>query len=59
MTFDLETEEYSEIINDLGRVRDVVADEEYLYFISNNTDGRGESDETDDKLYRLPLDDLE
>lgn len=59
MAFDLETEEYHELITDLGRVRDVMADDEYLYFISNNTDGRGGPDETDDKLYRLPLDDLE
>lgn len=59
MAFDLETEEYNEVITDLGRVRDVLADDEYLYFISNNTDGRGEPDETDDKLYRLPLADVE
>lgn len=59
MAFDLETEEYSEIITDLGRIRDVMVDGEYLYFISNNTDGRGDPDETDDKLYRLPLTDLE
>lgn len=59
MAFDLETEEYSEIITDLGRIRDVMVDGDYLYFVSNNTDGRGDPDETDDKLYRLPLADVE
>ena len=57
--FDFEAEDYNEIITDVGRVRDVMSDEEYLYFISNNTDGRGEPDEADDKLYRLPLAELE
>lgn len=59
MAFDLETEEYSGIITELGRIRDVMVGGDHLYFISNNTDGRGNPDETDDKLYRLPLIDLE
>ena len=31
---------------------------DYLYFVSNNTDGRGNPDEKDDKLYRVLLRDL-
>ena len=44
-----------EIVTGLGRIRDVLVDRDYLYFVSNNTDGRGNPDKTDDKLYRLPL----
>lgn len=33
----------------------VVDDNGVLYFISNNTDGRGEPAKDDDKLYRLNL----
>lgn len=43
------------IITGSGRIRDVFVDEEFIYFISNNTDGRGNPEEKDDKLYRLPL----
>ncbi|MFP4514970.1 MAG: PQQ-dependent sugar dehydrogenase [Parcubacteria group bacterium] len=42
--------------NEFGRLRDViVTDNGILYFISNNTDGRGDPAENDDKLYRLDL----
>jgi glucose/arabinose dehydrogenase len=41
---------------EFGRLRDVIVDDNgILYFISNNTDGRGEPSENDDKLYRLDL----
>ncbi|MCF7795349.1 PQQ-dependent sugar dehydrogenase [Patescibacteria group bacterium] len=40
---------------EFGRLRDVIVDNGILYFISNNTDGRGEPEEDDDKLYRLDL----
>ncbi len=41
---------------EFGRLRDVIVDDNgILYFISNNTDGRGEPTENDDKLYRLDL----
>lgn len=55
LEFDLETGEYQEIIADLGRIRDVWIEDHYLYFISNNSDGRGNPQENDDKLYRLSL----
>ncbi|QCJ44946.1 sorbosone dehydrogenase family protein [Bacillus sp. S3] len=56
--FDLEKNETRAVISGLGRIRDVFVEGDYLYFISNNTDGRGNPDETDDKLYRVLLGDL-
>ncbi|MBP2241589.1 glucose/arabinose dehydrogenase [Cytobacillus eiseniae] len=53
--FDLETGEKREVITDLGRIRDVRIEDHYLYFISNNSDGRGNPEENDDKLYRILL----
>ncbi len=58
LEFDLETEEYSEVISDLGRVRDVLIDVENLYVITNNTDGRGNPEGADDILYKVPLENL-
>lgn len=40
-------------IEGYGRIRDVYSDGESLYFISNNTDGRGNPSESDDVLYEL------
>ncbi|MDR7078699.1 glucose/arabinose dehydrogenase [Neobacillus niacini] len=56
--FDLEKEISNPVITGLGRIRDVFIDGEYLYFVSNNTDGRGNPDENDDKLYRVLLTNL-
>jgi glucose/arabinose dehydrogenase len=53
--FDLQTGESKEVITGLGRIRDVYIKDHYLYFVSNNTDGRGIPLEGDDKLYRIPL----
>lgn len=58
LEFDLETGEYREVITDLGRIRDVRIEDNYLYFISNNSDGRGNPQTNDDKLYRIPLSEL-
>jgi glucose/arabinose dehydrogenase len=55
---DLQTMKSREIVSGLGRLRDVMVDGEYLYFISNNTDGRGNPAEDDDKLYQLRLSDI-
>lgn len=55
LEFNLETGEQREIITGLGRIRDVFIEDNFLYFISNNTDGRGEPQQNDDKLYRVPL----
>lgn len=56
--FNLETGEQSEVITEYGRIRDVLIEDNYLYFISNNTDGRGKPQENDDKLYRMNLSEL-
>ncbi|MBD2872473.1 PQQ-dependent sugar dehydrogenase [Paenibacillus sp. IB182493] len=53
--FDLETGERHEIVSGLGRIRDVFVEDGILYFISNNTDGRGQLQENDDKLYKIKL----
>ncbi|GEN54945.1 PQQ-dependent sugar dehydrogenase [Halobacillus faecis] len=58
LEFNLETGEYREVITGLGRIRDVQVKDNDLYFISNNTDGRGDPQENDDKLYRISLSDL-
>ena len=47
-----------EVVTGLGRIRDVIVEGDDLYFISNNTDGRGTPSEGDDKLYRMKLEDL-
>jgi glucose/arabinose dehydrogenase len=43
------------LVSGLGRIRDVLIDGEYLYFVTNNTDGRGTPNEKDDKLYRIKI----
>ena len=40
-------------ITGFGRVRDVYSDGDSLYFITNNTDGRGAPSVDDDVLYQL------
>ncbi|MFO8068581.1 MAG: sorbosone dehydrogenase family protein [Alkalibacterium sp.] len=55
--FDLETGEQREVASEFGRIRDVLIEDDQLYFISNNTDGRGDPEENDDKLYQLSIQD--
>lgn len=55
---DLGTLRSREVVSGLGRLRDVLIDGEYLYFISNNTDGRGDPAPDDDKLYQIRLNDI-
>lgn len=55
LEFDLETGQSREVITDLGRIRDVRVQGNDLYFISNNSDGRGYPQGNDDKLYRISL----
>lgn len=50
---DLETGDVVDSYEGFGRVRDVFVDGEDVYFITNNTDGRGTPSENDDQLYRL------
>ncbi|MEG0261323.1 MAG: sorbosone dehydrogenase family protein [Lysinibacillus sp.] len=56
--FNLAKGEQREIITGLGRIRDILVEDNTLYFISNNTDGRGDPQSNDDKLYRVSLLDL-
>lgn len=49
----IKTEEI--VVSDVGRVRDVLAADEGLYIITNNTDGRGRPFENDDQLLFIPL----
>ncbi|WP_438823936.1 PQQ-dependent sugar dehydrogenase [Bacillus sp. JJ1566] len=58
LQFDLETGEYHKVITGLGRIRDVRIEENNLYFVSNNLDGRGNAQDNDDKLYRISLSEL-
>ena len=53
--FNPETDEQWEVITELGRIRDVLIEDDYLYFITNNTDGRGDPQKNDDKLYKIKL----
>lgn len=57
--FDLETGEERAVLTDYGRIRDVYIEEDYLYFITNNTDGRGNPEDADDRLYRIGISELE
>ncbi|GEN49419.1 PQQ-dependent sugar dehydrogenase [Alkalibacterium pelagium] len=52
---DIETGEQREVVSGMGRIRDIRIEDNQLYFISNNTDGRGNPEENDDKLYQLSI----
>ncbi|WYP24808.1 PQQ-dependent sugar dehydrogenase [Alkalihalobacillus sp. FSL W8-0930] len=47
--------EISPFIEGYGRIRDVLVQDNQLYFLTNNTDGRGNPDDTDDKLIEVEL----
>lgn len=55
LEFDLELKEVKEIVDNAGRIRDVWIEAGTLYWITNNTDGRGTPGEKDDQLYKLEL----
>lgn len=55
LEFDLETQQQREFITELGRIRDIFVEGDSLYFISNNSDGRGNPQKNDDKLYEISL----
>lgn len=57
LEMDLENHSVSSLIDDAGRIRDVLIEDNYLYYVTNNLDSRGEGDDTDDKLYRIDLTD--
>jgi glucose/arabinose dehydrogenase len=51
----LETKEMGSFLEVYGRIRDVLVEEDTLYFVTNNLDGRGNGEEDDDKLYMIKL----
>lgn len=55
LEFDLITKNIQRVNSDFGRIRDIFIEGNDLYFISNNTDGRGTPQQKDDKLYRISL----
>ncbi len=55
VAIDRETKEVTPLVEDKGRIRDVWLGDGELYFITNNTDGRGNPSNEDDQLYRLTL----
>lgn len=59
LSFHIDSGEQSEVISDLGRLRDVLVDKDALYVITNNTDGRGNPEDADDILFKMPLSNTE
>lgn len=53
--YHLQSKKMEDVVKDIGRVRDVFIEGNTLYFISNNTDGRGNPFKEDDQLYKLEL----
>ncbi|QWB29148.1 MULTISPECIES: PQQ-dependent sugar dehydrogenase [Exiguobacterium] len=52
-TIDLETKQVKTVVENQGRIRDVWIDETSIYYITNNTDGRGNPSADDDRLVRI------
>lgn len=55
VAIDRETKQVTTIVEDVGRIRDVWLEDDTLYFISNNTDGRGNPQPQDDQLYQVTI----
>ncbi|GAA0340274.1 sorbosone dehydrogenase family protein [Bacillus carboniphilus] len=53
--YHVQNQKLEKFIEGYGRVRDVWIDQDILYFVTNNTDGRGNPDDADDKLVSVPL----
>ncbi|MCJ0953252.1 PQQ-dependent sugar dehydrogenase [Mammaliicoccus sciuri] len=58
MKFDVEKDEMKKVATKYGRIRDVYIVNSDLYFVSNNTDGRGNPSQNDDKMYKVSLSQL-
>ncbi|MGI1804974.1 PQQ-dependent sugar dehydrogenase [Exiguobacterium sp. TDN 0502] len=50
---DLKTKQVKTIVENEGRIRDVWIDGTSIYYITNNTDGRGNPSANDDRLIRI------
>ncbi|MBM7585177.1 glucose/arabinose dehydrogenase [Bacillus pakistanensis] len=57
-SYSLNTMKLEKVLGGYGRVRDVLIVGDTLYFVTNNTDGRGVPRENDDKLYQIDLTNL-
>jgi glucose/arabinose dehydrogenase len=55
LAFDLKNKTNKQIVSNVGRVRDVFILEDHLFFVTNNTDGRGTPANHDDKLIKVPI----
>ncbi|KFN89089.1 glucose dehydrogenase-B [Tetragenococcus muriaticus PMC-11-5] len=55
LEFDLENNEVQTLVSDFGRIRDTYVEDDDLYFITNNLDGRGNGRDNDDRLVRINL----
>lgn len=55
LAFDLKKKTYKQIVSNVGRVRDVFILRDHLFFVTNNTDGRGVPANHDDKLIKIPI----
>lgn len=58
MKFDVEKDEMKKVATKYGRIRDVYIVNDDLYFVSNNTDSRGNPSQNDDKMYKVSLSQL-
>ncbi|WP_338082958.1 PQQ-dependent sugar dehydrogenase [Fictibacillus nanhaiensis] len=55
LVFNLTDKTVNPFFENAGRMRDVLIEDDALYTITNNRDGRGTPREGDDKLFKLPL----
>lgn len=55
--FDVAQRMLTQVVKDYGRIRDVYIKDDMLQFITNNTDGRGNPDERDDRQMLISIDD--
>lgn len=55
--FDIQAHTSAPVFENVGRIRDLLIDDNYIYFITNNTDGRGIPNPSDDHLLRIRLED--
>lgn len=55
LAFNVKEKTYKQIVSNVGRVRDVFILRNYLFFVTNNTDGRGTPANHDDKLIKMAI----
>ncbi|MFD2044684.1 PQQ-dependent sugar dehydrogenase [Ornithinibacillus salinisoli] len=54
-TYSLESGEINDFFDNVGRLRDVMIEDESLFTITNNHDNRGNPEQKDDRLINVPL----